>query len=250
MKKITYALALPIFYLLFTGSAYALIDCEKNAQLPHPLPWCSSPIIIDTDGKGFHLTSARNGVLFDIAGDGHLVQMAWTAAGSTNAFLALPHNGEILTGKEGQALGNDVWRVVGAMLERGPREQPAPVPRRRPAGAAPHPRSSRAHGRSGRPPGLVACSAGSRPAQTRLRPPSRRPSPPAPYRGQPGRARVRPGPDTPGRPGRARSAAPRDRAAAHRSRCAGCRSARRSARPESPCRRPGARSSVLALLIS
>jgi hypothetical protein len=100
MKTITHALALPIFYVLFTGSAYALIDCEKDAQLPHPLPWCSSPIIIDTDGKGFHLTSARNGVRFDIAGDGHVVQMAWTAAGSTNAFLALPHNGEIVTGKD------------------------------------------------------------------------------------------------------------------------------------------------------
>ena len=89
MKKITCALALPIFYSLFTGSAYALIDCEKDAQLPHPLPWCSSPIIIDTDGKGFHLTSARNGVLFDIAGNGRLVQMAWTAAGSWSGRVAL-----------------------------------------------------------------------------------------------------------------------------------------------------------------
>jgi len=26
---------------------------------------------------------------------------------------------------EGQPLGNDVWRVVGAVLERGSREQPA-----------------------------------------------------------------------------------------------------------------------------
>ena len=26
---------------------------------------------------------------------------------------------------EGQPLGNDVWRVVGAVLERGTREQPA-----------------------------------------------------------------------------------------------------------------------------
>jgi hypothetical protein len=26
---------------------------------------------------------------------------------------------------EGKALGNDVWGVVGAMLERGSREQPA-----------------------------------------------------------------------------------------------------------------------------
>lgn len=100
MKKTTCALALSIFYSLFTGSAYALIDCDKDAQLPHPLPWCSSPIIIDTDGKGFHLTSARNGVLFDIGGNGRLIQMAWTAARSTNAFLALPHNGEIVTGKD------------------------------------------------------------------------------------------------------------------------------------------------------
>jgi hypothetical protein len=100
MKKITCALALPVLYSLFTTSAYALIDCEKDAQLPHPLPWCSSPIIIDTDGKGFHLTSAQNGVPFDIAGNGKLVQMGWTAPGSTNAFLALPHNGEIVTGKD------------------------------------------------------------------------------------------------------------------------------------------------------
>ncbi len=59
-----------------------------------------SPLIIDADGKGFHLTSAEGGVMFDIAGDGHPIQMAWTAAGSTNAFLALPHNGTITTGKE------------------------------------------------------------------------------------------------------------------------------------------------------
>jgi hypothetical protein len=86
--------------LLCTGNTYAAIDCEKNAQLPHPLKVCSSPIIIDTDGKGFHLTSAENGVAFDIAGNGRLLQMGWTAAGSTNAFLALPHNGEIVNGKD------------------------------------------------------------------------------------------------------------------------------------------------------
>src|SRR5262252_10397688 len=100
MKKITCVLALPVLYSLFTGSAYALIDCEKDAQLRHPLPWCSSPIIIDTDGKGFHLTSAQDGVRFDIAGNGNLVQMGWTAPGSTNAFLALPRNGQIVTGKD------------------------------------------------------------------------------------------------------------------------------------------------------
>ncbi|HLJ88801.1 MAG TPA: hypothetical protein VKZ53_18425 [Candidatus Angelobacter sp.] len=63
-----------------------------------------SPIIIDTVGEGFHLTSAQNGVTFDIRGDGHPLQISWTAAGFHNAFLALPgldgmvHNGKELFG--------------------------------------------------------------------------------------------------------------------------------------------------------
>jgi hypothetical protein len=66
-------------------------------------PTCS-PIIIDTEGEGFHLTSAAAGVSFDIAGNGHPVQIAWTASGFHNAFLALPgadglvHNGKELFG--------------------------------------------------------------------------------------------------------------------------------------------------------
>jgi hypothetical protein len=66
-------------------------------------PECS-PIIIDTVGEGFHLTSASEGVSFDISGTGHPVQIAWTSAGSRNAFLALPgadglvHNGKQLFG--------------------------------------------------------------------------------------------------------------------------------------------------------
>jgi hypothetical protein len=63
-----------------------------------------SPIILDIDGKGFNLTSAAGGVLFDIAGTGHPIQMGWTAPGANNAFLALPgadglvHNGKQLFG--------------------------------------------------------------------------------------------------------------------------------------------------------
>jgi len=62
----------------------------------------ASPIIIDTTGRGFHLTSADDGVIFDIAGDGHPIKMAWTAADSGNAFLALDsnQNGRIDSGKE------------------------------------------------------------------------------------------------------------------------------------------------------
>lgn len=62
----------------------------------------ASPIIIDTTGKGFRLTSAPEGVVFDIAGNGHPGQIAWTAAASGNAFLALDrnHNGKIDNGEE------------------------------------------------------------------------------------------------------------------------------------------------------
>ena len=61
-----------------------------------------SPILIDTTGQGFHLTSAADGVVFDIRGDGNPIQIAWTSATSGNAFLALDrnHNRKIDNGKE------------------------------------------------------------------------------------------------------------------------------------------------------
>jgi hypothetical protein len=63
-----------------------------------------SPIVLDISGKGFFLTDAQNGVLFD-PGTGYPVQMAWTAKGADNAFLALPEpDGLVHTGK--QLFGN------------------------------------------------------------------------------------------------------------------------------------------------
>jgi hypothetical protein len=45
------------------------------------------------DGSGFNLSSATDGVLFDLAATGKARQTAWTRAGSTNAFLVLDRNG-------------------------------------------------------------------------------------------------------------------------------------------------------------
>ena len=65
---------------------------------------CPSPIILDISGKGFSLTNAANGVMFDISGTGNPIQIGWTAMGSDNAFLALPgadglvHDGKQLFG--------------------------------------------------------------------------------------------------------------------------------------------------------
>ena len=63
---------------------------------------CTTPIIIDTEGEGFHLTSAENGVTFDIRGDGHPMRISWTGPGYHNAFLALDRDGSgtISSGKE------------------------------------------------------------------------------------------------------------------------------------------------------
>jgi len=53
----------------------------------------TSPIVIDTDGRGFHLTSPGNGVTFDFFGEGEPFQLSWTEAGSSNGWLALDRNG-------------------------------------------------------------------------------------------------------------------------------------------------------------
>jgi hypothetical protein len=65
-----------------------------------------SPIIIDVDGSGFQLTDADHGVLFDIFNDGSPVRVAWTATGSTNAFLVLDRNSNGQIDNSAELFGN------------------------------------------------------------------------------------------------------------------------------------------------
>ena len=69
------------------------------------LPCCTptaTPIVIDVDGSGFHLTSSEEGVTFDFSGNGHPLRMAWIAPTSTNAWLVrdLYGTGKIINGSE------------------------------------------------------------------------------------------------------------------------------------------------------
>lgn len=87
---------------------YPQTGCGGTAPQPFTVgggPCCrpsGTPIIIDTDGSGFQLTSAPDGVLFDFFGVDKPVQIAWTTRGSTNAFLVrdLHGDGRIVDGTE------------------------------------------------------------------------------------------------------------------------------------------------------
>jgi hypothetical protein len=83
-----------VIMLTFSAQSFALCTCDGDCCV-------CTPIIIDASGHGFHLTSATNGVVFDISGSGHPVHISWTATGSDNAFLALPaSDGLVHGGKE------------------------------------------------------------------------------------------------------------------------------------------------------
>jgi hypothetical protein len=53
----------------------------------------TSPIVIDVDHKGFSMTNAAAGVVFNILNDGVPLKISWTAPDSTNAFLVLDRDG-------------------------------------------------------------------------------------------------------------------------------------------------------------
>ncbi|HSE25349.1 MAG TPA: hypothetical protein VLB68_27045, partial [Pyrinomonadaceae bacterium] len=53
---------------------------------------CYTPVLVDVRGNGFQLTSARNGVIFNLLPD-LPVKIAWTTPESDDAWLALDRNG-------------------------------------------------------------------------------------------------------------------------------------------------------------
>jgi hypothetical protein len=61
-----------------------------------------SPIVIATGDSSYKLTSASDGVLFDMNGDGMREQVAWTKPNAGVAFLALDRDGDgyITSGRE------------------------------------------------------------------------------------------------------------------------------------------------------
>jgi hypothetical protein len=68
----------------------------------------SSPIIVDTTGKGFHFTDPAKGeyVTFDIQGNGTYEKLSWPRAGSGNAWLVLDRDGDGIIKDGTELFGN------------------------------------------------------------------------------------------------------------------------------------------------
>lgn len=85
---------------------FMVAECETQGGIWKGCRGCYSPIVVDTQGNGFDLTSATDGVSFDIDGDGVAENLSWTAAGSDDAWLFLDRNGNGIVDSGIELFGN------------------------------------------------------------------------------------------------------------------------------------------------
>lgn len=88
------------------ASRYRKSSEPPSADMPCDGCCGISPILIDIEGNGFNLTNPQNGTLFDLDADGTPDPVAWTSAGSDEAFLSLDRNGNGTIDNGSELFGN------------------------------------------------------------------------------------------------------------------------------------------------
>ena len=80
---------------------------------------CTSPIVLDFQSGAYRLSSAADGVLFDINADGHLERVAWPGSPDSVAFLYLDRNGNGVPDDGAELFGDHTLRADGVKASNG-----------------------------------------------------------------------------------------------------------------------------------
>ena len=82
-------------------------------------PDCDTPILLNLGPGPYDLTSAADGVRFDIRADGSPRKVAWTSRGSEVALLALDRNGNGSVDSGAELFGSATMLASGARAKHG-----------------------------------------------------------------------------------------------------------------------------------
>jgi hypothetical protein len=102
------------------GDAGFCVSEDRNCDDEPDANQCAnSPIIIDIDGDGLHLTDRAGGVVFDFFATGASIQMAWTAPDVDDLFLVLDRNRNGRIDDGGELFGNRTPLAEGGLADNG-----------------------------------------------------------------------------------------------------------------------------------